>query len=335
MPIFGNKPSANTMHATLHMSAISRTHRRNAVGAAAYRSAKSVTYRSAVACAAYRSGEKVNDERYAKTYDYTKKHNVLHSEIITPEGAPDWMSDREKLWNGVEMGEKRKDAQLAKEALLILPRNLDLEQQKDVVREFIKENFTSRGLVADYAIHSPDAADGDKNPHAHVMFTLRPVEGQEFGKKLTGLKNGGLDGFEFLRDCRQSYERLLNEASEKADSEIRFDLGKHQEQQRRKTLDQRYHQPETHMPSMIWHIEKGGKSSTIGAARRNNTQQILSKDAQQEHQLYSAYYQLSYFATRAVDHVRDDVAHKYYEVMYGAEHAYGQDQERNQSWYER
>ncbi|RYC66263.1 MobA/MobL family protein, partial [Spirosoma sordidisoli] len=86
------------------MSAISRSNGRNAVGASAYRSGTAVTYRSAVACAAYRAGEKMKDDRYEKTHDYTKKHNVLHSEIIAPQGAADWMTDREKLWNGVEAG---------------------------------------------------------------------------------------------------------------------------------------------------------------------------------------------------------------------------------------
>ena len=36
-------------------------------------------------------------------------------EILLPDGAPDWMADRQKLWNAVEAAEKRKDAQLARE----------------------------------------------------------------------------------------------------------------------------------------------------------------------------------------------------------------------------
>ena len=58
--------------------------------------------RSAVACAAYRSGEKLVDERYEKTHDYTKKQDVEFSEILLPKNAPEWMGDREKLWNTVE-----------------------------------------------------------------------------------------------------------------------------------------------------------------------------------------------------------------------------------------
>ena len=63
--------------------------------------------------------------------------------------------------------------------------------------------YYQTGLIADYAIHNPDAADGGKNPHAHIMFTLRPVqEDGTFGKKLTGYKNGGMDGREILKEMR-------------------------------------------------------------------------------------------------------------------------------------
>ncbi|WP_176454330.1 MobA/MobL family protein [Siphonobacter sp. BAB-5385] len=274
-----------------------------------------------MACAAYRAGEKVKDDRYEKTHDFTQKHNVLHTEIITPDGAPEWMRDREKLWNGVEAGEKRKDAQLAKEALLVLPRNLTIEEQRNVVRGFIRENVTSRGLVADYAIHSPEASDGQRNPHAHVMFTLRPVDGEGFGKKLTGYKNGGLDGVEFLQDMRLSYERLLNEASEKARLEIRFELVHERERlpERRKTISAKIEQPDRNTPVQIWHIEKRGESTTIGPARRRAEHLYQAGMAQQSYHLFS---QLSYHASRVVDQVRDDLAHKYYEVMYGPEHAY-------------
>ena len=69
---------------------------------------------SAVACAAYRSAEKLMDERCDKVHDYTKKQDVAHSEILTPDISPEWMTNREKLWNHVEKIENRKDARLAR-----------------------------------------------------------------------------------------------------------------------------------------------------------------------------------------------------------------------------
>ncbi len=71
--------------------------------------------RSAVACSAYRSAEILHDEKYDKIHDYSRKQDVFFTEILLPKNAPEWMKDREKLWNSVEASEKRKDAQLARD----------------------------------------------------------------------------------------------------------------------------------------------------------------------------------------------------------------------------
>ena len=85
------------------------------------------TGRSAVAAAAYRSGERLTDERLGKCHDYTRKSDIEHREIIAPDRTPDWMLDWAQLWNGVEAAERRKDAQLACEVEISLPRELDAE----------------------------------------------------------------------------------------------------------------------------------------------------------------------------------------------------------------
>lgn len=308
------------MHANLHINAISRTSGRSTVAASAYR--------SAVACAAYRSGEEIKDERYNKTHDYSRKENVLHSEIITPEGAPEWMQNRQKLWNGVEAGEKRKDAQLAKEVILTLPRNLDLEQQKDVVRGFIHDNLTSRGLVADFAIHCPDASDGDKNPHAHVMFTLRPVEGEGFGKKLTGYKDGGLDGKEVLQEMRFSYQDHLNRASADNDNEqIVFDLRNYRD----KGIDRI---PQPKIGPKVNYMEKRGYQTEWGKEVRRN----IHKNNNIPYQRHLGSTQLigtgNKYSSNFFEAMRADVAQKYYEVMYGEENAKeGWENNDDNNWY--
>jgi hypothetical protein len=70
---------------------------------------------SAVAGAAYRSGSRLYEEATGITHDYTFKQGVEHSEILAPQDAPPWVSDRHTLWNTVEAAEKRKDAQVARE----------------------------------------------------------------------------------------------------------------------------------------------------------------------------------------------------------------------------
>ena len=41
--------------------------------------------KSVVAASAYRSGEKLQDKNIEKTFDYSKKQGIYHSEIILPE----------------------------------------------------------------------------------------------------------------------------------------------------------------------------------------------------------------------------------------------------------
>ena len=80
--------------------------------------------RSAVACAAYRAGDSIEDARQGILHDYSRRGGVHHSEMLAPEGTPDWMLDRSRLWNGVEAAEKRRDSQLAREIQLALPHEL-------------------------------------------------------------------------------------------------------------------------------------------------------------------------------------------------------------------
>ena len=53
--------------------------------------------KSAVAAAAYRSGEKTTNEWDGMTHDYTRKHGVVHTEILLPPHAPPSFSDRATL----------------------------------------------------------------------------------------------------------------------------------------------------------------------------------------------------------------------------------------------
>lgn len=133
------------------------------------------TRRSVVAAAAYRSGERLFDVAQGKWFAFDKP-DVVHTEILAPAHAPAWVFDRQTLWNVVERAEKRADAQLAREIEITLPRELTRDQQIALVRGFVREHFVAKGMVADVAIHRPDAADGLEQPHAHVLLTLRPLD---------------------------------------------------------------------------------------------------------------------------------------------------------------
>ena len=129
--------------------------------------------RSSVAAAAYRAGEKIRNEHDGTMHDYSRKTGVVYSEILLPKNAPPEFEDRAILWNTVEKSEKRCDARTAREVEIALPKDFDLQENIELVREYVKENFVSAGMCADFAIHN----NGDSNPHAHILLTTRHVDG--------------------------------------------------------------------------------------------------------------------------------------------------------------
>ncbi len=110
---------------------------------------------NAVAAAAYRAGEKLRDERRGETHDYSRRQGVAYREIMVPEHAPAWLADRETLWSTVEKMETRVDAQLAREINAALPHELSAEERRALVQDFVREQFVSCGMVADFALHDP------------------------------------------------------------------------------------------------------------------------------------------------------------------------------------
>ena len=132
---------------------------------------------SAIASAAYRSGEKLHSEYYGEDSDYTKKGGVICSEILLPPHAPSSFADRETLWNEVEKAERGKKAQLAYSFDIALQNEFSMQENIELARQFLLEQFVSRGMVVDFAVHSPDKEDGGiSNPHFHVMCPIRPLD---------------------------------------------------------------------------------------------------------------------------------------------------------------
>src|SRR4051794_9021231 len=174
--------------------------------------------RSAVAAAAYRSASALLDEREARTHDFSQKADVVYSEILLPDGAPERWSDRGVLWNAVEAAEKRKDAQLAREVEFALPRELSREEGVSLARDFVVEQFVARGMVADLNVHWPVDAQGEAKPHAHVMLTMREVSPEGFG-----LKVSAWNSVAELQSWREAWAQSANERLAELGHEVRID----------------------------------------------------------------------------------------------------------------
>lgn len=131
--------------------------------------------RSAVEAAAYRAGKKLYSEYYGLVSDYTRKGGVVYSEILLPPHAPREYADRQTLWNAVEEAERNKNAQLAYSFDIALQNEFTMEENMQLARQFLLDNFVSRGMIADFAVHQPDRENGISNPHFHVMCPIRPL----------------------------------------------------------------------------------------------------------------------------------------------------------------
>ncbi|NBD31535.1 MAG: MobA/MobL family protein [Cyanobacteria bacterium] len=169
---------------------------------------------SACAAAAYISASEIDDQRLGKTHNYRRKEQVDYTQIIAPSYAPDWVTQREKLWNEVEARDNRRNSRPASQIEVALPIELSHDQQKELVREFVEKNLTDRGLVADIALHNLDT----HNPHAHILYTTRTINEQGLGAKDRGILRK-----DFLKQAREQWEHQTNQALTQAQRPERID----------------------------------------------------------------------------------------------------------------
>lgn len=161
---------------------------------------------NAVKAAAYRAGTVLFDEANGRAYDFSLKTEVIHSEILAPRHAPEWIAVRSRLWHEVESRERYKNARLFREIVVALPIELSHEQCIALLREYITTELTSIGMVADYSIHAKPG-----NPHCHISLTTREISGAGFGKK-----NRRWDAHALLLQWRKSWAEKVNQHLEKA-----------------------------------------------------------------------------------------------------------------------
>ena len=202
-----------------------------------------------VASASYRSDEALYSERTDEKIKF-RNHTVKpETMILTPQHAPEWTKDRQRLWNEVDKVEKHNtktnNPRLAKEILLSLPNDFDREVQTELTKDFIKSEFVDKGMVADISIHRDDM----NNPHAHVLLTQRPfnLDGtwgkktktktryDENGRAILN-KNGNkvrkqerFADFDF-KEVRKHWELKLNQYSEREQSLRIYDSRSFEEQ---------------------------------------------------------------------------------------------------------
>jgi ATP-dependent exoDNAse (exonuclease V) alpha subunit len=188
--------------------------------------------KNAVAAAAYRHAARMYAEKEGMTFNYENKPDVIHSEILIPNDAPEWLKllvsiekssvnqASEKLWNLVENIEKRKDAQLAREFEFSLPIELNKGQNIQLAREFIQDQFVLRGMIADFSIHWDEG-----NPHVHVMLSTRQLNPEGFGQKVVAWNSKIL-----LQEWREKWAEYANFHLRMHEHTVRIDHRSYEEQ---------------------------------------------------------------------------------------------------------
>ena len=213
---------------------------------------KRSTGRSIIAAAAYRSATRTHDDRTEITHDYTRRSGVIHTDILTPEDAPSWAKDRNTLWNAVEHIEKRKDAQLAREVQISLPHELNAEQHQELVLSFVQSAFVDYGMIADIAIHSPDRQGDQRNHHAHILLTMRPLTKRGWGKK-----NRSWNDKTLIQTWRRDWASVQNAALQRAGQAARVDHRSLEAQ----GIDR---EPEPKLGPIATQMERAGRESLAG-----------------------------------------------------------------------
>ncbi len=143
---------------------------------------------SVVAAAAYQARDRLHNEQDGLTKDYTRHHGqeLLECGIYAPKGAPAWVFNREQLWNAAEEAEdtynktRAKDAQTARRLEVALPHELNHEQNRRLLQDFLRDNFTRKGFACDVSIHGPHKDGDQRNTHAHILVTMRTVNAEGF-----------------------------------------------------------------------------------------------------------------------------------------------------------
>lgn len=234
-----------------------------------------------MAAAAYQSGERLFCEYDQKIKHYTNKKEVVFAAILTPTCVPMELCKRNALWNSVEASEKRYDAQLARRVVMALPKEIPREQQILLIQEYCQEQFVSKGMIADIAVHDK----GDGNPHAHILLTMRAMDEKgkwlpkarmvydldEHGQKQKTAKGNwkchkeptvDWNDRKYAETWRREWEGIVNRYYAENGLEERIDLRSYERQKSDKV-------PTVHIGPAITQMEKRGIRTNVGDLNRD------------------------------------------------------------------
>ncbi|HHQ4053772.1 TPA: MobQ family relaxase [Citrobacter freundii] len=170
---------------------------------------------TSVAKAAYHARTRITDDRIGQVFDFSHRTDLHGHIILAPVSTPAHIVESSSaLWNEVERVERQQNGQTARYFDVAIPTELSNDDKKKLVAEYCQKNFVEKGMIADIAFHELDG----KNPHAHVMLTLKTIGPDGFGKK-----DRSWNDKKIMIQWRESWATMSNNYLEAAGSEERID----------------------------------------------------------------------------------------------------------------
>lgn len=170
---------------------------------------------TSIAKAAYHARTRITDDRIGEVFDFSHRTDLHGHIILAPVSAPSHIVESSSaLWNEVERVERQNNGQTARYFDVAIPVELNHDDKKKLVAEYCQKNFVDKGMIADIAFHDLDG----KNPHAHVMLTLKTITAAGFGKK-----DRSWNDKKMVVQWRESWAAMSNSYLKAAGSEERID----------------------------------------------------------------------------------------------------------------
>lgn len=112
-----------------------------------------------------------------RTGEYEKLRSAEELVVCKSGNLPSWAQDNHALFWVASDEYERENGSVYREIEGALPRELTLDQQIEIVDNFIAEHLKNHAFT--YAIHVKKASDGLDQPHVHLMFSERVLDGIE------------------------------------------------------------------------------------------------------------------------------------------------------------
>jgi Ti-type conjugative transfer relaxase TraA len=242
--------------------------------------------------------------RGASHYAYINrdgKYKRADIEKIESGNLPTWAKDAKHFWKSADKNE-RMNGRVYTELEISLPRELTQEQREELVSQFVEKTL-GKNFTYSYAIHNPLARDGEQNPHVHLMFSERKLDGidrdeaqhfKRYNSKNPELGGAGKDRYfnarNFVSEVRISWANTANDYMESIGLDSRID---HRSYQKIGTEIQ----SQNFRADYISH-DKYLISENINEIRRQNGETIIEKPSEVLKVLTSTQ---SFFTIRELD----------------------------------